>query len=307
MSKFKSTPKPIPPQGRTLDPPDRAQPTVLECLDAYERRCERDGITSTAIPSVFRNLRAQFEHATVSKLSTRDVESMMAALKEEGYAPGSVQAHVAYLRAAMRYAHKKGELSSLPYFPVIKVENTRTGFFEREEFERVVAYLPDPHADIARFGYATGWRLSEILGLQWSDVNREQGVVTIQHTKNGHGRILPLVGERAEIIERRWTARGVGDHLSEWVFHRNGRRITRTRYWERWQLACAEAHVKGRLFHDLRRTAARDMIAAGCDYQTAMAVTGHRSMSMFLRYQIVDLRNVTQGLQALDAHRNRRH
>jgi integrase len=322
----------------------------------------RQGLTRPEIAA-----RLGLNYGTVQKkirraaLNTRNADAHP---DGDGYAPASVQAHISYLRAAMRYAHKKGELPVLPWFPSIKVDNARTGFFEREEFERIVTCLPDPHADVARFGYGCGWRLSEILELQWSNVNRKQGVITIQHTKNGHGRVLPLVGELAKIMERRWEARIVGEllgaarktrgaeilalteqgfarrqiaeklgvsrdlirhaqnrkriagvpavdarrdlsgTLSEWVFHRAGKPIPKARFWQVWSAARNQAGLPGRLFHDLRRTAARDMIAAGCDYQTAMAVTGHRSMSMFLRYQIVDVRGIERGLRALDAHRN---
>jgi integrase len=246
-------------------------------------------------------------YQTVQKKVWRAARNGDAHHELDGYTPATVKAHVAYLRAAMRYAYKKGELAVLPWFPTIKADNARTGFFEREEFERVVACLPEPHADIARFGYGCGWRLSEILGLQWSEVDRVRGVIRLTNSKNGHGRILPLVGELGKIIERAWRNRIMGNSLSEWVFHRAGKRIPRTRYWEKWTETCKQAGVSGRLFHDLRRTAARDMIAAGCDYQTAMAVTGHRSMSMFMRYQIVDVRGIQHGLEALEAHRKRPH
>jgi integrase len=229
---------------------------------------------------------------------------MISDLSADGYAPATVQCHVAYLRAAMRYAHKKGELSNLPWFPTIKVENARQGFFEREEFERVASHLPQPYADIARFGYNSGWRLSEVLELHWSEVDREHGIIRLSTSKNGHGRILPMIGELTEIIDRAWRNRPFGEAISEWVFHRAGKRVWKQRFWEIWNAARNQAGLPGRLFHDLRRTAARDMIAAGCDYQTAMAVTGHRTMSMFLRYQIVDVRGIQQGLRALEAHRN---
>jgi len=276
--------------------------TVSQCLDSYQLRCHREGIKGVAIPSILRHLRERFQDTPLSDVMTRDVEQMIPDLRTEDYAPATIHAHIAYLRAAMRYAHKKGEFAVLPYFPKIKVDNARTGFFERDEFERVVACLPEPHADIARFGYGCGWRLSEILGLHWSQVDRVRGILRITTSKNGHGRVLPLVGELAKIIDRAWQNRIVGNSLSEWVFHRIGNRIRTTRYWEKWKKACKQAN-SSRFFHDLRRTAARDMIAAGCDYQTAMAVTGHRSMSMFLRYQIVDMRGIERGLQRLQAYR----
>jgi integrase len=278
--------------------------SVSECLDSYEARCDRDGVRGVAIPSILNHLRARFQDAPLSEVTSRDVEQMSAELLAHPYAPATVQAHIAYLRAAMHYAQKKGELTALPWFPSIKVENARRGFFERDEFERILACLPEPYADIARFGYSCGWRLSEILGLHWSEVDRERRIIRLTTSKNGHGRVLPIVGELVEILERAWRNRIVGDKLSEWVFHRAGHRIPNNRSWNVWNAARNHAGLTGRLFHDLRRTAARDMIAAGCDYQTAMAVTGHRTMSMFLRYQIVDMRGVQQGLRSLEAYRN---
>lgn len=354
-----STPKLIAKPAKT-----QAPLTVSQCLDSYQARCDREGVSGVAIPSILRRLKGRFQDTPLSEVTSRDVEQMSAELlgaprpdraarnaeilaltkqgftwrqiaeklgvtrfivqnvrdrriagvpavdahcNTEGYAPATVQAHIVYLRASMRYAQKKGELAILPYFPTIKLDNARTGFFERDEFERIVTHLPEPYADMVRFGYGCGWRLSEILGLRWSEVDRGQGMIRLQTSKNGHGRCLPLVGELAKIIERRWKARIIGDALSEWVFHRAGKRIEKSSFWYKWNAARNQAGLPGRLFHDLRRTAARDMIAAGCDYQTAMAVTGHRTMSMFMRYQIVDIRGIQHGLEALEAHRNGRH
>ncbi len=59
--------------------------------------------------------------------------------------------------------------------------------------------------DVARFGYFTGWRLNEVLSLEWQDIDREHGEIRLrpERSKNGHGRIVPLVGDLADLIERR--------------------------------------------------------------------------------------------------------
>src|SRR5207245_4366981 len=88
---------------------------------------------------------------------------------------------------------------------------------------------------------------------------------------------------------------------SPWVFHRRGRQVKYIR--GAWRRACIAAGVPGKLFHDLRRTVARDLIAAGHDYKSAMSVTGHKTMSTFLRYQITSTRETAAALKGLQAHR----
>jgi len=277
--------------------------TIGHILSAYRASRQQAGCKGQSIASVLKDLAVRLGDKPVSSLCTQDIEQMVAAMQAEGYKPSTTQGRVSYLRAAMRYGQRCGLVNSLPYFPSLKFHNARQGFFEADEFERIVCRLSPPFDDVARFGYETGWRLSEILGLRWSQVDRQHGVIALPDSKNGQGRTLPLRNGRAEIIDRQWQGRPYGDALSQWVFHIRGQRITRDRFWRTWKVAREAAGLPNKLFHDFRRTAARDMVAAGVDYHTAMQVTGHRTMSMFLRYQITDMRSMVRGLDALDRHR----
>ena len=152
-----------------------------------------------------------------------------------------------------------------------------------------MAHLPDPVNDIARFAHSTGWRKGEVLPLRWEQVDRAAGEIRLRTSKNGHGRVLRLTSELAELIERRWAMReykkdGV-THISEFVSHQNGDPVADFR--NRWAGACKQAKVPGRIFHDLRRTAVRNMVRAGVPETVAMAISGHRTRSMFDRYNIM--------------------
>ena len=111
-------------------------------------------------------------------------------------------------------------------------------------------------------------------------------VVTAENAKTGEARTLMLVGDLAELMDRRWKARLFNRvtgkiFLAEYVFHRTGQPLEDFR--GPWERACAAAGVPGLLFHDLRRSAVRNMDRAGVSRHVAMAISGHKTESMYER------------------------
>jgi integrase len=201
----------------------------------------------------------------------------------------------------------------VPFVPTMRrlpgeKDNAREGFFEAADFHAVVAALPEHLQDVARFGYITGWRKGEIVGLRWSAVNRTSGIITLprRSAKNNKSRTMPVAADLMPLIERRWAARVITREdgtttMADYVFHHAGQPIGDFR--KAWRTACKTAGVSGRLFHDLRRTAVRDMVLhSGVPEVVAMSISGHRTRSVFDRYTISAEDNKRAALTARQAY-----
>jgi integrase len=194
------------------------------------------------------------------------------------------------------------------------VDNARQGFFEREEFERVrVALRDEPVRHLVTFAYLTGWRVpSEVLKLTWDRVDFTGGVIRldVRTTKNGAGRTFPfdVLPELADVLQRArlYTKafEAITGETIPFVFHRAGRPIRD--FSHVWRRAVAEAGLPGRIPHDFRRTAARNLLRAGVPESWAMQLTGHKTPSIFRRYAITneaDLREAVTRLAGLELGR----
>jgi integrase len=231
----------------------------------------------------------------------RAVEQYAAERKREGAALGTIGYEVAVLRRAFSVAVRAQALPFRPAFPTFKVDNARQGFFEQEEFERVLAELPQHLRPVATFAYWTGWRgRSEILSLTWEQVDFAAGEVRCDaaKSKGKESRVFPF-GAVPELVEvLRGQKRSLP--LSEWVFHRNGQPIRD--YYAGWRAACTRAKLPGRLMHDFRRTAVRNLERAGVSRDVARRLTGHKTDSVYARYNIVNTRDLSEAAERLAAH-----
>jgi len=151
----------------------------------------------------------------------------------------------------------------------------------------LLGLLDTDEQEVVRFLRLTGWRVEEPLGLTWDQVDREGEVLRLyaHETKGKAGRVFPfaLAPELKALLDGRWEKRN-----GPFVFHKDGNRIAYTTLHKHWKKACKSAGLAGRLIHDLRRTAAREMRRAGLSEGEIMKLCGWKTRAMFDRYNIID-------------------
>ncbi|RJP67899.1 MAG: site-specific integrase [Candidatus Abyssobacteria bacterium SURF_17] len=209
----------------------------------------------------------------------------------EGVANATVNRELAALKRMFNLGVKCSppKVDRVPHIPLVRESNTRKGFFEHHEFAALREALPDYLKGFVTFAYRTGWRLSEITNLTWKQVDRQQGIVTLNvgETKNDAARTLYLDDELKEVVRRQWEKRKESGTLSPYVFPNERDTGTIKQFRKTWQHAYQNAGIGPKLFHDFRRTACRNMVRAGVPERVAMAVSGHKTRSVFDRYNIV--------------------
>jgi integrase len=290
--------------------PQQERVKVSELLDALEADYKLRGKVSPQFKVHLKTVRDYFGNWRAVELTSEAVDRFITELLEGDLeapaserrtkAPATINRSTQLLAQAYKLAIERRHLSNAPVIRHLSEGgNARQGFFGDTEFRLVVENLPDYLRDFARFGYMTGWRRGEIDSLRWEDVDGDVIRLRAENSKNGEGRTITLDGELAELIERRKTARQVktanGVMIAALVFHHDGEPIVDFR--KAWATACKMANVQGKLFHDLRRTAIRNMVRAGVPERVAMSISGHKTRSVFDRYNIVSERDLREAMQ----------
>ncbi len=219
--------------------------------------------------------------------------------------PATINRELALLRASLNYARKCGLLDRVPYFPMLdESQNVRTGFLQPDEYDRLADATTKQGLwlrTMFEVAWAFGWRRSEILQHKVKDVDffggpTGQGTISLPDSKSGDPRLVTLPKRLHDLLIE--CAKGKG--LEEFLITRDGKPVAE--YREAWAEALKEAKIERHLLvHDMRRTAVRRMDDAHVPRKVQMAITGHKTESMYLRYNIVDLSRVSDATDIPDA------
>jgi integrase len=240
-----------------------------------------------------------FAGKKASQITPDEIRRFVLQLQSEEAANATINRSLAALKRMFKLAIKDGKLQVMPHIEMLQEAAPRKGFVTVEQFKRLRDALPDYLKPVLTLGYYTGMRLGEIKNLQWTNINFKDATIRLsgEETKNGEARTVPLNTETVLMLKMIKH-----DSASDLVFGK-GKRLGDFR--KAWAKACEKAELSGLIFHDLRRSAVRELVRAGVPEKVAMSISGHRTRAVFDRYNIVSESDLKAAVKMRDAYQQR--
>jgi integrase len=259
-------------------------------LDDLEKKIKADYIrhgrrSHETVKFCLKPVKEHFPFERLIDIRPAKIEAYQQQRLDAGMARAAVNREVRYLLHGYRLLFDAGEISYIPRVKLLEGENVREGFINRPEFDALCDDLDEDNQDLVRFLYLSAWRSGEAKTLEWPKIDSSDWVIRLsrKNEKTKRPRTLALVGELREIIERRMAKRLP---FCPFVFHRNGKPIKS--FSRAFKAAAKKAGLEGLVPHDLRRSAIRNFTKAGIGESLGMSISGHKTNSVYKRYNIID-------------------
>jgi integrase len=217
--------------------------------------------------------------------------------------PSTVNRELALLHRAFQLGYQQDPplVGRVPYVPKLTESDPRKGFLKPEHYRNVLAELPQELKLLFVIAYHVGLRKGALLRIKWEQVDLACSCIWMQGKKANRKPepvAVPIYGDMRLYLEMQ-------PRTSEYLFARGSVPIKDFRM--SWSLACQASGVPGLLFHDLRRTAVRNLRRAGVAESVIMKITGHRTRGVFERYNITDQSDTFEAGKMAEEFLNRAH
>jgi integrase len=240
----------------------------------------------------------------VTALTTDAAKRFVRQRRDDGVGNAAINRSLASLRRMLNLAKREKKIHDVPYIEFQKEPPARKGFLEREKFEELVKLLPTHLRPLVTLLYECGTRVGESLQIEWPQVDLNTRLIRLEaeQTKTDEARILPLSSALVNMLAE--------------MEPKTGRVFDGTNLRKEWVKACAAAGLgriievpgkkydpryEGLTLHDLRRSAIRDFIRTGTQERVAMQISGHKTRSVFDRYNIVSPEDVSKAMRAKES------
>ena len=266
-------------------------------LDAFlEHLVVERGLAQNSLEAYRRDLVRYTAYLTarrkaVTSLERVEVPRYLLALREAGLGPRSVARHLSAIRQYHRFLVRQGQARE---DPTAHLESPRPwrrlpGVLSSEEVDRLLAprepTTPRSLRDqgMLELMYASGLRVSELVGLRLADLDLTVGIVRVLG-KGNKERLVPL-GEAAAESLRAYLTRGRPrldrGGASPYLFPgRRGRALTRQMFWHLMQRQAAAAGIRKRVTpHTLRHSFATHLVERGADLRSVQLMLGHADIA----------------------------
>jgi integrase len=283
--------------------PEVDKVTVQELAEDYLRDYRINGKRSIR-HAEFRwtkHLRPFFGIYRAMQVTSESVARYIESRQQEGAANATINRELAALKRMFRLGLQSTppKVLRLPKIPRLREDNVRTGFLEDGQYRKLVEYCPELwFRSMVEVGRTYGWRVSEVKGMRVSQLDLLHRTIRLEPgtTKNREGREVSMTDAVYALL--RECAHGKTPDA--FVFTRpNGKPILSFR--KLWAKACAFAGCPELLFHDLRRTAARNLRRAGVAEGLIMRIGGWKTRSVFERYSIITQADIKDAITKLQA------
>jgi len=253
-----------------------------------------------------KQLKTHFDGDRVPSITTPRIQSYLERRLAQGKVNATINRELAALKRILNLGLQQTppKVDRVPHIPMLKENNVRKGFFEHGDFIKLRDALPFYLKGFATFAYKNGWRVSEIADLTWSQVDIENRIVRLESgtTKNNEGRTVYLDDELKDVFLNQKKRQKELGKISHYVFMNESGSDKIKSFRGSWAKACKEANIGGKLFHDFRRTAVRNMVRAGIPERVAMMISGHKTRSVFERYNVVSETDLKLAAQKQEAY-----
>jgi integrase len=202
----------------------------------------------------------------------------------ENTRPATVNRDLSCLKTMFNRAVRHKIIDHNPITAVKKLpeNNIRMKVLSPEEFSRLIDACPLHLRPAVMMAYYMGMRRAEIINLTWLEVDLQKGFIRLSagRTKTDTSRVIPIHPVVRTMLER--LPRGL--HTDR-VFLKDGQPFDEFK--RSFATACRNAGIQDFVFHDLRHCALNNLRRSGNDFFEIMALSGHKTMSCFKRYNLV--------------------